>query len=318
MTTAQMPSPEEVRNYILRRLPDEARGRFEEAYFRDDAILERVEDEEDRLVSDYVLGRLDEADRRRFEGALLGSPYYRLRVETTGALRHAARPQRGAGPVRRSPVSPRDGSGRDSPSTDGARSHHVTLLPGRTGTAVAFALLVILLVAAVLAAWTLRRDLVALRRKIAAPGARPQQEGPLLPPPPVASERAAFLVLDDPEPEGPKTRRLPPGGGPVVLVIPAYQLPAETQGATFVLLDETGSQEWKSGTLPRSEQAAGGIVARLPDGLPVSGRGALLLVPEGGTGPARLLAVLLRDDPSAERSESRPDPYPGSLRARNP
>jgi len=309
VTTAQMPSPEKIRDYILRRLPDEARGRFEEAYFSDDALLERVDDEENRLVSDYVLGRLDEADRRRFEEALLGSPYYRRRVETSGQLEAASPAVRAARPAPRSPFpSPRDGDGMHATGTEGSHSHRVTLLPGRTGTVVAFALLVILLVAALLAAWTLRRDLVALRRKVAAaasPGAVLRRGTA-----PPTSARGTFLLLDDAGLDGPPARRLPAADGPLVLVVPAYRLPPEAEGASIVLLDESGLPAWKSGAVARSEQAAGGVVAHLPAGLPVSGRGALLLVPEDGTSAPRFLAALLRDEAPPEPAEAQGQPQP--------
>ncbi len=337
MTTAPIPSPERVRDYILRRLPDDERGRFEEAYFGDDNLLELVEDEEDRLVSDYVLGRLPQEDRRRFEEALLGSPYYRRRVETTGGIRvdlaqFPARPPASvpssAPPDAARVLRPRDLPGR----------HRVTLLPGKTGTGVAFVLLFCLLVAAVLSAWTLRRDLVALRRRVAAAGlsaavgatgargdtgaagaagaAGPSgasgasgAPAPLVPPGtpdagtpaarpgPAEAPRAAFLLLDDPGLDGPPARRLPAAGGAVVLVVPSYRLPADSRGATFVLVDESGRTAWRSGEVPRSEQAAGGVVAQLPAGLPASGRGALFLVPGPESEPQRLLAVLIRDEP---------------------
>ena len=39
-------------------LPDGTRARFEEAYFTDDSLLDRIEAAEDLLVSDYVLTSL--------------------------------------------------------------------------------------------------------------------------------------------------------------------------------------------------------------------------------------------------------------------
>jgi hypothetical protein len=76
-----------IREYLLRSLAESERASFEESYFADDELLDRVEAEEDLLVSDYDLGRLSDADRRRFEKALLGTPYYPERVETTTRLR---------------------------------------------------------------------------------------------------------------------------------------------------------------------------------------------------------------------------------------
>ncbi len=85
--SASSPGSAEIRDYLLRRMTDTARGRFEEAYFRDDTLLDRIEAEEDALVSDYVLGHLSDGERRLFEESLLGTPYYRDRVETTSRLR---------------------------------------------------------------------------------------------------------------------------------------------------------------------------------------------------------------------------------------
>ena len=81
--SAAAPGSPEIRDYLLRRMPETARTRFEEAYFRDDRLLDRIESEEDLLVADYVLGRLPDAERHLFEQSLLDTPYYRDRVETT-------------------------------------------------------------------------------------------------------------------------------------------------------------------------------------------------------------------------------------------
>jgi len=74
--SATAPGSPEIRDYLLRRMPETARTRFEEAYFRDDRLLDRIESEEDLLVADYVLGRLPDAERHLFEESLLDTPYF--------------------------------------------------------------------------------------------------------------------------------------------------------------------------------------------------------------------------------------------------
>ena len=103
--SAITPSPGEIRDYILRRLPEPRRARLEELYFRDDTLLERVEEAEDQLVSDYVLGRLSPADRKIFEDSLLGTPYYRDRIETTAQMRLRLSRHKAFLKGRRSPAS---------------------------------------------------------------------------------------------------------------------------------------------------------------------------------------------------------------------
>ncbi len=133
-----------IREYLLRNLAEADRSRFEESYFTDDALLDRIETEEDLLVSDYVLGRLSEEDRRRFEQALLATPYYRQRVETTARLRLRIADDRGFRRLARAPV----------PGGGG-------LFPGRTGAVVAFALLGVLLLASLVTALRLKEQLTA-------------------------------------------------------------------------------------------------------------------------------------------------------------
>ena len=140
----------EIRDYLLRRMADTTRGRFEEAYFRDDTLLDRIEAEEDALVSDYVLGRLSEGEKRLFEDSLLETPYYKQRVETTSRLHLKV------GLPGLFPEAP-------TPPVGDAR-----LFPGRTGVGVAFSLLTLLLVAALLSAMRLKSDLTRARLELAA------------------------------------------------------------------------------------------------------------------------------------------------------
>lgn len=282
MTTARIPSPGEVRDYILRRLPEDERARFEEAYFADDSLLERIEQEENCLVSEFVLGRLEETDRKRFEEALLGAPYYRQRIETTGALQRDLADRIPTRPSLRSqervvtPIALRAPPGR-----------RVTIFPGRTGTGVAFSLMTVLLVAAVLAAWTLRRDVVRLRRERVASASQGS----------VPAGPGAFLLLDESGHEGPPVRLRPAVAGPLTLIVPAWHLPDPPAPVLLTIEDEEGRTIWESAPLERSEATAGGVAVTVsPTVLPAGARRVVVLLAAGSGGPSRPLAILLADE----------------------
>ena len=115
-----------IREYLLRSLADADRARFEESYFADDALLDRVEAEEDLLVSRL---RPRAPLRRRppplRAGAHGDAVLPRARGDDDSSPPpHRARP--GSPATRARPRALRRGSG---------------LFPGRTGIVVAFALL---------------------------------------------------------------------------------------------------------------------------------------------------------------------------------
>ena len=66
--------------YLLGEIPDGERDRFEELYFQDNAIHERLQALEEELVDSYVRGRLDGERRWRFEQRYLASAEGRERV----------------------------------------------------------------------------------------------------------------------------------------------------------------------------------------------------------------------------------------------
>lgn len=241
-----------IREYLLRSLAEADRQRFEESYFADDALLDRVEAEEDLLVTDYVLGRLSEEERRRFEKALLGTPYYRERVETTTRLRlriskdqHVRQLGRGAAP----------------PSGGG-------LFPGRTGIVVAFALLGVLLLASLLTALRLKEQLAAVRAELNASA-----------PPPVTTGAGGVVpatpavVLQAPAGEGIGFRRVErAAGSPLVLVFPRALAPADARSWRVVLRAASGAIVWDSGDQPLAPGASADLAVRLPAGVPEAGR----------------------------------------------
>ena len=254
--SASAPGSEEIRDYLLRRMTDTARGRFEAAYFRDDTLLDRIEAEEDALVSDYVLGHLSDGERRLFEESLLGTPYYRDRVETTSRLRLKV--------------------GSESlfpPRPAAATAADARLFPGRTGLAVAFSLLTLLLVAALVSALRLKSDLSLARLELAgkpASAAGPAARSDVVP-------LAQSVVLGAERAFGPAIAILRRAkGGTVLLTVPRALLGAENVSFSVVLFDGK-KVAWESAVFRSKEMDEGDVSLRLPPGVPPAGAYSVLL-----------------------------------------
>jgi hypothetical protein len=236
---APAPGPPEIRDYLLRRMSEAARARFEEAYFRDDRLLDRIENEEDRLVADYVMGRLGDPERRLFEDSLLDSPYYRDRVETTRGIKLRLAEERFFRKQRSAPsaVPPAD------PHVLDAR-----LFPRGTGVVVAFGFLALVSVASLVSAYYLKSALARARRPPAEAASEPAaatQAGvvPL----------AQTVVLAPDKGTGPVLARVRrPAGGALLLVFP--QASSAPRGATLAVdLSQGRRVFWHSGDLPSPE-----------------------------------------------------------------
>jgi len=254
--SATTPSPAEIRDYILRRLPEARRAMMEELYFRDDSLLDRVEQAEDELVSDYVLGRLSPADRRTFESSLLETPYYRDRIESTTQMRlRIGRLQ----------------AFRKSRTPEGR------LLTGRAGFLAAISLLLVLFVAALASALRLKGELETAARALAA-GVEP----------PGAAAQAVVLPL----PGGPPPARIVRAAGESLVLVLARPLlpPAELP---FRLSLRAGDRTvWESGVLRSGAAREGDLAVRLPAGAPPAGRYEVILATEGDAAAPRSLATL--------------------------
>lgn len=276
------PSNAEIRDYLLRRLSDTGRARFEEAYFADDALLDRIESEEDHLVSDYVLGRLAESDRLQFEKSLLGAPYYKKKVETTSRLNvHLRRPGLFERPRRGAVPDPKGGAARMRGGREPRRSASA-LFPQRGGAAIVIGLLAVLLLAALASAVQLKRQVSSLRRTAAA--AVPAAAAPPQAPTVVLSDTATGA--------GPDFRRLRrPAGASLVLVLPRGSVGAG--GISVTLLDDRGRLAWGSG--PRNPDPAddADLAIRVPPGVPASSRAAIIVgSAANGSAPGRSVLVL--------------------------
>lgn len=254
--SASTPSPAEIRDYILRRLPEARRAKLEELYFRDDSLLDRVEQAEDELVSDYVLGRLSPTDRKTFEDSLLETPYYRERIETTTQMRLQIGRHRAF---------------RKSRTADGR------LLTGRAGFVAAISLLLVLFVAALASALRLKSDLERATRALpAGPGA------------PNAVLEAVVLPL----PGGAEAGRVVRSGtAPLVLVLSRSHLPPAGRPFRISLRSERGTA-WESGLLPSEAARGGDLAVRLPEGVPGPGRYDVVLASDGETAGPRVLASI--------------------------
>lgn len=261
-----------IREYLLRNLAEADRARFEESYFTDDALLDRIEAEEDLLVSDYVLGHLPPEDRARFERALLATPYYRERVETTTRLKLRLARDRGMRRLGRPPAPESAGGG---------------LFPGRTGIVVAFALLGVLLLASLLTALRLKEQLVALRAERDAE------------PPPVVTAGAGgvvpatpAVVLSAPAREGVGVRRVVrAAGSALVLVFPRSLAPSGAGAWRVVLRADTGTVLWDSGDQPLPAGDSADLAVRLPAGVPEAGSSGVTLWADGSPVLSTLLEV---------------------------
>ena len=283
--TPRSPGPEEIRDYLLRRLTDTARTRFEEAYFADDGLLDRIESEEDRLVSDYVLGHLSKSDKLRFEESLLRTPYYQERVDTTSRLHRRLVRVPGVLPSRREPRAHRAGPPRLRRIAD------LPLFPPGTGKAVAIVVLGVLLVAALLSAVQLKRDVEALKtargpQNLASP-VTTAMEGP---------PTTRVLVLSIPAETGPPVIHLEAIPHGSLLVVPRTSLPSGKTMIRLSLVNQQGETVWASGLLKAPQSAADGdLPVPLPAGLPPRGISFL----EVGVGGSRWLVTVLETSSSA-------------------
>jgi anti-sigma factor RsiW len=256
--SATSPSPSEIRDYLLRRLPESRRSRLEEAYFRDDTVLDQVEQAEDELVSDYVLGRLSASDRQRFEKSLLDSPYYRERVETTTRMRlQLARN-----------ISRRKEAGQ---ATRFFR-------PGRTGLAVAASLFAILFLATLASALRLKSDLQGATRALTERAEAASVRQPTARPVILASGAAPQRVAASSE-------------GALLLVLPRKLLPEGARSWRLFLRDGSRTA-WESGPLSVGSGGDGYLSVWLPAGIPPPGRYDVVVLAEGEGGSPQSAASL--------------------------
>ena len=254
--SAATPSPAEIRDYILRRLPEARRTKLEELYFRDDSLLERVEQAEDELVSDYVLRRLSPADRKTFEDSLLEMPYYRDRIETTTQMRLQIGRHRAF---------------RKNRTPEGR------LLTGRAGLLAALSLLAVLFVAALASALRLKGELETATRTLAAGAGAPEAALPAVVLPPAGAPALSGVVR--------------PGTASLVLVLSRPGLPPAEH--TFRISLRTADRTvWESGMLRSGPARQSDVAVRLPAGVPPPGRYEVILAVEGEVAGPRLVTTL--------------------------
>lgn len=266
--SATAPGSPEIRDYLLRRMSETARARFEEAYFRDDRLLDLIESEEDLLVSEYVLGRLPDPERRLFEESLLETPYYRDRVETTRSIKLRLAEERFFRKKAAATAAPEP------------RGSDTRLFPRGTGVAVALGLLVLVASAALISAWFLKGALARTRQELAdrAPRADAASQAGVVP-------LAQTVVLTPDRGTGPSIIRVKrPAGGALLLVFPRASL-APQSDAFGVALARGGRVVWDSGELPPKGSEDGDLSLRLPAGVPPAGAYAVRLRARTPAGP---------------------------------
>lgn len=75
-----------IRRYWLGQLSSDDMARFEEDYFADNRLFERMNMVKEELIDDYLFDRLDEENRRCFDDHFLKPAKHREHVETINAL----------------------------------------------------------------------------------------------------------------------------------------------------------------------------------------------------------------------------------------
>ena len=80
---------EEIVRYLLGEMADAERNRFENDYFADDELYDRLELIEEQLIMRYVQDELSTPERERFERAYMSVPSRRKKVELAAELRAA-------------------------------------------------------------------------------------------------------------------------------------------------------------------------------------------------------------------------------------
>jgi len=79
-----------LRRYLLGMSTPEIPEAIEIEYFASPDALDRMCEEEDELIDDYLSGRLASDEHNAFESHYLAAPHHRMRVAVSGRLRRAA------------------------------------------------------------------------------------------------------------------------------------------------------------------------------------------------------------------------------------
>ncbi|MCG3194756.1 MAG: hypothetical protein DIJKHBIC_04022 [Thermoanaerobaculia bacterium] len=270
MSSAANLKNEEIRNYLLRRLPEKDLDRIEAAYFSDDSLFDRIEAEEDRMIAEYVMGQMPPPDRRRFEDSLLAAPYYRERVETTRRIQLQL-------------------SKRAVPSPP-ARAASERLFPGRTGAIVLSGLGGLLLISAVVSALYLRGQVAVLRGQVQERSSSVHRAPRLL-------DIAASIPVAPAVPEGPGLVRLPRDRNlPLQLTFPGRVLPPAAGRRYVEAVDSSGRSLGRveaSFVLPEGRSLSLTLNSALLSNLPLE----IELVTEQAAGRVRVPLARLEEEP---------------------
>src|ERR1051326_6180788 len=76
----------QIISYLLGELSEPQRTEFEQHYFSDDRLFERLRVSEDELIDSYLRKSLPEGQRKMFEQHFMASPAQRERVQLAVAL----------------------------------------------------------------------------------------------------------------------------------------------------------------------------------------------------------------------------------------
>ena len=81
-------------SYLIGELREEERHRFEEEYFKDDALFDELELQKHDLIYDYLHDQLTETQKVRFEQCIVGNPHLWKQVRFVRALDESLKSRR--------------------------------------------------------------------------------------------------------------------------------------------------------------------------------------------------------------------------------
>jgi len=90
---------QQLRDYLLGRLPEDLAVQFDSRLFADDALRQELDEEQHSLIEDFIYERLTETEERTFQEQCAQSPLLREKVASLRVLLSALERQRDSTPA---------------------------------------------------------------------------------------------------------------------------------------------------------------------------------------------------------------------------
>src|ERR1700679_4373851 len=90
---------QQLRDYLLGRLPEDLAVQFDSRLFADDALRQELDEEQHSLIEDFIYERLTETEERTFQEQCPQSPLLREKVESLRVLLSALARQHNSTPA---------------------------------------------------------------------------------------------------------------------------------------------------------------------------------------------------------------------------